>query len=218
MIKRTSILVRRPQDSRADFTRHWSGTHGGLVAQLPDISRYTQNHVLEDFPVTLDGVGSYDIDGFVELYFASEHAMRTAFTGDRVKPIWDDEPNFLEHSTAYQIQGDREPHPVLSDAKLIVVASGSPSALDWLTRVVGTLPLMPDPVTGVDRNDVAEVIARATMARPAQHADTFIHLRFSSPEAARIAGRRLAADDLANAADHGVTRLAVTRVLEHRII
>ncbi len=135
MIKRTSILVRRPHD-RATFAAHWCGTHGSLVAQLPDISRYTQNHVLEDFPLSSDGISTYDIDGFVELYFATESAMRAAFAGERAKPIWDDEPNFLAHSTAYQIEGDHEPHPILSNAKLIIVAAGVPAALDWLDRTL----------------------------------------------------------------------------------
>jgi uncharacterized protein (TIGR02118 family) len=214
MIKRTSILVRRPQDDRAAFTAHWSGTHGGLVAALPDISRYTQNHVIEVYPVQCDGVAGYDIDGFVELYFASENAMRNAFTGERVKPIWDDEPNFLEHSTAYAITGDREPHPDLSRAKLIVVAAGSPGGIDWLAEVLGGLPIVPP----LDRNDVSEVIARATMLRDPQPADSFIHLRFSSSEAAKAAAETLASKSFIDASMHGIRRIAIARVVEHRII
>ena len=214
MIKRTSILVRRPQDDRAAFTAHWSGTHGNLVAQLPDIARYTQNHVMEDFPLNLEGVAGYDIDGFVELYFATEHAMRTAFTGERVKPIWDDEPNFLEHSTAYQIAGDREPNPNLSISKLIVVAAGTPEGIDWLTDVLGRLPILPP----LDRNDVTSVIARTTMARSPQPADTFIHLRFANVQAAKDSGQRLASHDLHAASSHGISRLAITRVEEYQII
>ena len=214
MIKRTSILVRRPQDDRATFTRHWSGTHGGLVAALPDISRYTQNHVLEEYPLHLDGVAGYDIDGVVELYFASRDALRTAFTGDRVKPIWDDEPNFLEHSTAYAIVGDREPHPQQCQSKLIVVAAGSPAGIDWLAETLNNLPDFPQ----VDRNDVADVIPRATMARGPQPADSFLHLRFPTTDAAHAAAERLVSQHLSDARSHGLDRLAVTRVLEHRII
>ena len=214
MIKRTSILVRRPQDDRATFTAHWSGTHGNLVAKLHGISRYTQNHVLEDFPFSLSGVRSYDIDGFVELYFATEHAMRTAFTGDRVQPVWDDEPNFLEHSTAYQIEGDCEPESTQNHAKLIVVAAGTPEAIDWLTDILSKLPALPQ----LDRNDVSAVIARATMTRPPQPANTFVHLRFATVKAAQQAAQELIMHCLHNASSRGIERLAVTRVAEHRII
>lgn len=214
MIKRTSILVRRPQDDRATFTRHWRGTHGHLVAQLPNIARYTQNHVLEELPLHLDGVGHYDIDGFVELYFANEHAMRSAFAGPDAQPIWADEPNFLEHSTAYQIAGDCEPHPTLSDAKLIVVAAGGIQAIHWLARTLAQHPIVPS----LDRDDVLEVIPRATMPRGPQPADTFIHLRFPTIAAARTAARQLASHDLADAPSQGIERLAITRVAEHRII
>ncbi len=212
MIKRTSILVRRPQDDRATFTAHWSGTHGNLVAQLPAIARYTQNHVLE--VLHLDGVETYDIDGFVELYFSTESDMRTAFAGPNAQPIWDDEPNFLEHSTAYQIEGDRQPHPTLSTAKLIIVAAGSHEGINWLADTLSQLPIL----LPLDRNDVVEVIARATMVRPPQPADTFIHLRFPTPKDASANAQQLAQGYLANAPSRGISRLAITRVIEHRII
>lgn len=214
MIKRISILVRRPQDDRAAFTAHWSGTHGHLVARLPDIARYTQNHVLEEFPLHLESIGQYDIDGFVELYFAGETAMRTAFAGERAAPIWEDEPNFLAHSTAYLIAGDREPHPALTNAKLIVVAAGGSSGVRWLAGLLGKLPSL----SSLAQEDVAEVIPRATMVRGPQPAGVFFHLRFPSVEAARYAAGQLATQNLLDAHSQGINQLAVTRVEEHKVI
>ena len=56
------------------------------------------------------------------------------------------------------------------------------------------------------------------MARPPQPADTFIHMRFPTPEAAKEIAQQLATRYLTNAKSHGIERLAITRVAEHRII
>jgi uncharacterized protein (TIGR02118 family) len=214
MIKRISILIRRPQDDRETFSRHWHGVHGPLVAQLPPVGRYVQNHVLDEFSVAASGLGSYDIDGFVELYFADDPTMRGAFSGPGAQPIWTDEPNFLGHSTAYAITGDRYPKLSMTDSKLVVVASGSRAGIDWL----GDKLRMQENMEAMERNDVAEVIPRTTMARGPQPADVFFHGRFTSVDAAREAGRRLTALDLAQAEPHGIERLAITRVKEKRIV
>jgi uncharacterized protein (TIGR02118 family) len=214
MIKRISILIRRPQDSREVFSKHWNRVHGPLVATLPAVGRYIQNHVIDDFPRETDTLGSYDIDGFVELYFADEATMRGAFTGPGVQPIWADEPNFLGHSTAYAIAGDRSPSPSMTDAKLVVVAGGSPAGVDWLEEQVRTL----ETLQAIERNDVAEVIPRTTMARGPQPADVFIHVRFADIQEAREAGRRLAFVIQAEAVSHDIGRLAITRVEEKRIV
>jgi uncharacterized protein (TIGR02118 family) len=81
MIKRISILIRRQQDDREAFRKHWHGMHGALVAKLPAIGRYIQNHVIDEFSTAASGSASYEIDGFVELYFSDDAAMRGAFSG-----------------------------------------------------------------------------------------------------------------------------------------
>lgn len=214
MIKRISILVRRPQDDREAFSKHWYGVHGPFVAQLPLIRGYIQNHVLDEFTPFASDTGTYDIDGFVELYFADVAAMRTAFTGPNAQPIWADEPNFLGHSTAYAINGDRQPNPEMTDAKLIVVASGDAAAIDSLEKHLGGLGA----ALAIERDDVMEVVPRKTMERGPQRANVFIHARYAGVDAASEAGRRLATLDLFRPASHGIERIAVTRVIEKRII
>ena len=214
MIKRKSILVRRPQDSREAFSKHWFGVHGKLVAQLPDISRYVQKHVIEEFPVNDPGTGTYDIDGFVELYFADDHARRVAFTGERVTPIWNDEVNFLGHSTAYVIAGDRAPDANPTEPVLVITAAGSATGMEWLGQTLRK-------VAGVklfDRHDVVEVVARATMARGPQPVDVFFHLRFEEVSLASAAGAWLALEGLRQAAAQGVSRLGIVRVEEKVVI
>jgi uncharacterized protein (TIGR02118 family) len=214
MIKRISILIRRPQDDREIFSKHWNAVHGPLVATLPAVGRYVQNHVIDEFSTGADELGGYDIDGFVELYFADEPTMRGAFAGSGVRPIWEDEPNFLGHSTAYAITGNRLPSESMTDAKLVIVGDGSPTGTDWLEKQVGAL----ETAQATERNDVAEVIPRTTMARGPQPANVFIHVRFGDVATACQAGRRLATVSVAQALSHGIKRLAITRVEEKRIV
>jgi len=214
MIKRISILIRRPRDSREIFSKHWNSVHGALVATLPAVGRYIQNHVIDEFPAGAGAFGTYDIDGFVELYFADEATMRGAFSGPGAQPIWADEPNFLEHSTAYVITGDRFPGASMTNAKLVIVAAGSPTGIDWLEAQVRAL----ETTQAIERNDVTEVIPRSTMARGPQLANVFIHVRFADVDAARNAALRLADTNPAQASSYGIGRLAITRVEEKRIV
>ena len=150
----------------------------------------------------------------LSLYFADDAMMRSAFSGAGAQPVWADEPNFLGHSTAYAITGDRYANPSMTDSKLVVAANGSRAGIDWL----GDKLRMLENMEAIERNDVAEVIPRTTMARGPQPADVFIHCRFTSVNAAREAGRRLAEVDLEQAASHGIERLAITRVSEKLIV
>lgn len=210
MIKRISILIRAPHIDREGFSQHWHDVHGGLVAQLPGISGYVQNHIVEELSVGTDS-GGYDIDGFVELFFPDDASRVSAFSGAHAQPVWDDEPNFLGHSTAYVIAGDWEPRSVMTDAKLVVVAQGSRAAVDRLeARLVGS-----SPGADIERNDVMEVVPRATMARGPQLADVFIHLRFAAPDEAREAANALRN---AEGLSEGLERLAIARVVERRIL
>lgn len=54
-LKKVAFLVRRPDLSHEQFTRHWREQHGPLVARSPGYERYrlgyAQNHVLGPTPV-----------------------------------------------------------------------------------------------------------------------------------------------------------------------
>ncbi len=209
-IKRISILVRRPQDTREVFSLHWHATHGPLVAQLPAIAAYSQNHVISVSAV--DTVDGYDIDGIVELYFSSEENYRNAFAN--AESVWRDEPHFLAHSTAYRIKRDLQPPAAYSDAKLMIVAAGAPGAISWL----GDQLSQATPSASVELDQVEQVVPRTTMVRGPQPADGFFHLRFESEEAANHAAQRLVQQDLAGCKAAGIERLAVVRVKERPII
>lgn len=54
-LKKIAVLVRRPDLSHEQFTRHWREQHGPVVARSPGYERYrlgyAQNHVLGDTPI-----------------------------------------------------------------------------------------------------------------------------------------------------------------------
>ena len=180
MLRRLSILVRKPSQTREEFARAWE-FHGTLVKCLPGIRAYQQNHVVEDF-----GVGSaYRIDGIVELGFDSLDAMKDAFASEAARPVKADEPHFLGHGTGYVARTWRPLESAEDGAKLIVVARDAENARagDRLEPVVEAS----DELRALVRDDVISVIARPEMTEGPQHADLFIHAYFSSVAAAQRA-------------------------------
>lgn len=71
-LKKIAFLVRRPDLSREQFTRHWREQHGPLVAQSPGYERYrlgyAQNHVLG--PTAIGQ--AFPWDGMAEFWLPGE--------------------------------------------------------------------------------------------------------------------------------------------------
>ena len=45
MIRRVSILTRKPELSHEEFVDHWENVHGPLALKVPGIRRYVQSHI-----------------------------------------------------------------------------------------------------------------------------------------------------------------------------
>jgi uncharacterized protein (TIGR02118 family) len=81
LIKRMSILRRRPDIDAARFREEWFGFHAEAVARFPGIAGYTQNLVLER-GADLFKPAPYEqvpIDGIVELWFPDKATLEAAF-------------------------------------------------------------------------------------------------------------------------------------------
>ena len=65
MIKRISLLTRKPGLSRAEFNDYWLNVHGPMVARLPNVIRYVQNHITDDAHRHDLPSGGQAVDGFV---------------------------------------------------------------------------------------------------------------------------------------------------------
>ena len=75
MIKRISLLTRKPELTHEQFTRHWLEVHGPLARAVPGIRRYVQSHIRAeqkraDIPST-----DVEVDGIAELWYDDEASM-----------------------------------------------------------------------------------------------------------------------------------------------
>jgi len=204
MFKRMSILEKRPGDDRAFFSQHWRERHGPLVARLPLIRTYVQNHVEEVYEP-----GSFRVDGIVELLFDDAAAMNEAFAPEAVQAVRTDEANFLGNATGYVI-GDSAIRMAEESGKLVVPLAhgGDQAELKRFEAALGRLP----GVIHLIRDDVASTIARPGAGQPGQQVDAFFHLYFS-----KVAGARRAGPQIAELA-HGSIRLGVFRMRTVRIV
>lgn len=96
MIVRMGLLNKKPEWSQADFQRYWLQTHGPIAARLPGLLRYHQHHVVDSLQRGISYKrGPEQLDGFSELAFESEEAMRAAFASEAAPLLAEDEARFL---------------------------------------------------------------------------------------------------------------------------
>lgn len=81
LIKRMSLLTRRPDLSPADFAREWLEVHAPLVRAFPGIAGYRQNLVVarEGAPGAASPYEAVPVDGIVEMWFRTEADLVAAF-------------------------------------------------------------------------------------------------------------------------------------------
>lgn len=90
---------RRPGMSREEFGRYWTTTHAEKAKRVPGIARYVINLAPD-----LSGRGSEQAyDGFAEVWFESEEAMRASARSPEIRVVLDDEPNLFDLSTRFNV-------------------------------------------------------------------------------------------------------------------
>jgi len=70
MVKAIHVVLRDPDLAEDAFFRHWEDVHGALVARLPGLRRYVQNHGREGADA-YDEHGARPHDGWSEMWFDS---------------------------------------------------------------------------------------------------------------------------------------------------
>lgn len=90
MYKRIGLVQRKKSLTREQFEHHWLTTHAELCVKLPNMRRYSVN-LLEPgrFP-------RFPYDGFSELWFDSEDAMKASLDSPEGRTLLADLPNFVE--------------------------------------------------------------------------------------------------------------------------
>ena len=104
LLKRMSILKRRPDISEEDFRREWK-VHGDLVRKMPGVSAYRQNVVIARELVKGEPCGYDDlpIDGIVELWFEDAATLEAAFGSEAGKETMAHAKTFLAEITAFVV-------------------------------------------------------------------------------------------------------------------
>lgn len=104
LLKRMSILKRRPGISEEDFRREWR-VHGDLVRKMPGVSAYRQNVVIARELVKGEPCGYDDlpIDGIVELWFEDAATLEAAFGSEAGKETMAHAKTFLAEITAFVV-------------------------------------------------------------------------------------------------------------------
>ena len=104
MIKRMSLLRRKPDMTKEEFDRHWLDIHGPMIAKLPGLLSYVQNKPLgkvegaAQIPVADAGD---QVDGITELYFDSFDDMEAAYTSEQGQKCFADGQLFIGSATTF---------------------------------------------------------------------------------------------------------------------
>ena len=103
MIKRVSILTRKPSYTPEAFAKHWLEVHGPLAQKVPGIRRYVQNHIAEatrhpDLPPS-----AQQVDGVVEMWFDDRESMETALGSPEAWALFDGGTLFIEMVASFVV-------------------------------------------------------------------------------------------------------------------
>jgi uncharacterized protein (TIGR02118 family) len=104
LLKRISMLKRKPDLTEDDFRREWV-VHRDLVRKMPGVSAYRQNVVLsrERVKGTPCGYHELPIDGIVELWFESTDTLNAAFSSPAGQTTMAHAKTFLSEITAFVV-------------------------------------------------------------------------------------------------------------------
>ena len=97
MIKRISLVARKPGMTIEEFERHWTGPHSEIVRQMQGL-RGMRLNLIEDTE------GEREWDGIGELWFDSIEDARAAFAAEPVRGLLaEDRPKFLGKAQVYYV-------------------------------------------------------------------------------------------------------------------
>ena len=106
LVKRMSILKRRPDITSEKFQSEWFDVHSALVKRLPEVKGYAQNLVFDRShgrgrPATYEEM---PIDGIVELWFADTDALDAAFASDAGKTLMAHASEFIAEISTFLVE------------------------------------------------------------------------------------------------------------------
>jgi uncharacterized protein (TIGR02118 family) len=150
-----SLMQHRPDISIDEFRRHWLDPHGVMTAELPNVRRYVQGHVV-DSPAANTLARRLNLAGFAVLSFDTLEDRQQAYTSPRIRECDKDSEEFVGAVSRVVT----ESHIVLAPpenegcakAYLIKVGAGGEDA-DWSDRVEACVTKLPG-IRGYVRHSV----------------------------------------------------------------
>lgn len=103
MVKAIYMASRLPGLSLKEFASHWFEVHGALVAELPGVRRYVQNHAIPE-AYAFRGLTH---DGFAELWFDDLAALRQAFAAPEWQALREDGRTLFAHPVSIVVARER---------------------------------------------------------------------------------------------------------------
>ena len=105
MIKRVTIMTRKPGMTRAAFAEYWTKVHGPLLASHPAVKRFTINVTREWLRFSVRNEDPTDPlrstivtqtpDGIVELWFEDRESMEAMYKSDFSRQLVADAEHFV---------------------------------------------------------------------------------------------------------------------------
>lgn len=90
---------RKPGMTIDEFQAYWTGTHAQKALKVPGMKRYVVSIAAQ-----FGGSGrEMPYDGFAEVWFESEEAMRASGRSEQIKDVLADEPNLFDMSTRWNM-------------------------------------------------------------------------------------------------------------------
>lgn len=106
LIKRMSILKRRPDIDSQTFKQEWADVHAEYVKKLPGIQGYIQNHIIDSSIKRKSSVELVDaqIDGIVEMWFEDIETLEQAFQSEAGEKCMEHAKTFISEISTYLVE------------------------------------------------------------------------------------------------------------------
>jgi uncharacterized protein (TIGR02118 family) len=145
MVKALFVVARRPGMTHPEFFDHWSEVHGPLVAKLPGLRRYVQNHAIVDAlpsrPMTHDG--------FSELWFDNLAALQRAAASPEWRAMREDGETLFAEPVGVVVARERIQKEIDVPLKTPEAVTMSEDAIRGRLQEFGFRKLAADPAAPV---------------------------------------------------------------------
>jgi uncharacterized protein (TIGR02118 family) len=148
-------MQHRPDISIDEFRRHWLDPHGVMTAELPNVRRYVQGHIL-DSPASNAPAKTLKLAGFAVLSFDTLEDRQLAYTSPRIRECDKDSEEFVgavsRVVTESHVVMDPPEREGLAKVYLLKVGPGGEDS-EWSDRVEARVTKLPG-ICGYVRHSV----------------------------------------------------------------